>query len=152
MKGKRLTLIRQLVKTHSVETQEELVELLRQRYHLVVTQATISRDIKEIGLLKITMENGRSRYALPGVVGQITPSLEKVKRALLDNLVSIDHAGNLIVLRTMPGNAHSIAALLDAMGWETVVGTLAGDDTILIILREASQVEGFVAKLYEIME
>ena len=152
MKGKRLTLIRQLVKTHSVETQEELVELLRQRYHLVVTQATISRDIKEIGLLKITMENGRSRYALPGVVGQITPSLEKVKRALLDNLVSIDHAGNLIVLRTMPGNAHSIAALLDAMGWETVVGTLAGDDTILIILREANQVEGFVAKLYEIME
>lgn len=152
MKGKRLTLIRQLVKTHSVETQEELVELLRQRYHLVVTQATISRDIKEIGLLKITMENGRSRYALPGVVGQITPSLEKVKRALLDNLVSIDHAGNLIVLRTMPGNAHSIAALLDAMGWETVVGTLAGDDTILIILREAHQVEGFVAKLYEIME
>jgi len=152
MKGKRLTLIRQLVKTHSVETQEELVELLRQRYHLVVTQATISRDIKELGLLKITMENGRSRYALPGVVGQITPSLEKVKRALLDNLVSIDHAGNLIVLRTMPGNAHSIAALLDAMGWETVVGTLAGDDTILIILREESQVESFVAKLYEIME
>jgi len=152
MKGKRLTLIRQLVKTHSVETQEELVELLRQRYHLVVTQATISRDIKELGLLKITMDNGRSLYALPGVVGQISPSLEKVKRALLDNLVSIDHAGNLIVLRTMPGNAHSIAALLDAMGWDTVVGTLAGDDTILIILREEGQVEGFVAKLYEIME
>ena len=152
MKGKRLTLIRQLVKTHAVETQEELVELLRQRYHLVVTQATISRDIKELGLLKITMDNGRSRYALPGVVGQITPSLDKVKRSLLDNLVSIDHAGNLIVMRTMPGNAHSIAALLDAMGWEHVVGTLAGDDTILIILREENQVEAFIAKLYEIME
>ncbi|MCE5196458.1 MAG: arginine repressor [Negativicutes bacterium] len=152
MKGKRLTLIRQIVKTISVETQEELVDLLREKHGMVVTQATISRDIKEIGLLKVTMDNGHSRYALPGVAGQITPPLEKVKRALLDNLVSIDYAGNMIILRTMPGNAHSIAALFDAMGWENVVGTLAGDDTILVIMRLPEQIEPFIARIYEIME
>lgn len=152
MKGRRLTYIRQIVKNMEVETQEEIAEQLRIRHNLVVTQATISRDIKELGLIKITVENGRSRYALPGIIGQVIPSLDKLKRALLDYLVSVESVGSLVVLRTMPGNAHSIAALLDAMGWEEVAGTIAGDDTILIIIGESHDALNFVNRIYEVME
>lgn len=151
MKGKRLALIRQIIKTRPVETQEDLVEMLKE-HGLSVTQATVSRDIKELGLLKVSLEDGRYRYALPGNGTHITPPMEKVKRVLIDSFVSMDSAGHLVVIKTLPGNAHPIAAILDAVGWSEIMGTVAGDDTILIILRSLDDVAPFCERIFGIME
>ncbi|MGE5653447.1 MAG: transcriptional regulator AhrC/ArgR [Bacillota bacterium] len=151
MKGKRLALIRQIIKTRPVETQEDLVEILKE-HGLSVTQATVSRDIKELGLLKVALEDGRYRYALPGNGTHITPPMEKVKRVLTDSFVSIDSAGHLVVIKTLPGNAHAVAAMLDAIGWSEVMGTVAGDDTILIILRTTDDVVPYCERIYSLME
>ncbi len=151
MKGKRLALIRQIIKTRSVETQEDLVEMLKE-HGLSVTQATVSRDIKELGLLKVALEDGRYRYALPGNGTHIAPPMEKVKRVLTDSFVSMDSAGHLVVIKTLPGNAHAVAAMLDAIGWGEVMGTVAGDDTILIILRTPEDVVPYCERIYSLME
>ncbi len=151
MKGKRLALIRQIIKTRPVETQEDLVEILKE-HGLSVTQATVSRDIKELGLLKVALEDGHYRYALPGNGTHMVPPMEKVKRVLTDSFVSMDSAGHLVVIKTLPGNAHAVAAMLDAIGWSEVMGTVAGDDTILIILRTPDDAVPYCERIYSLME
>jgi transcriptional regulator of arginine metabolism len=151
LKGKRLALIRQIIKTKPIETQEELVEMLKE-HGLSVTQATVSRDIKELGLLKVALEDGHYRYALPGNGTQIAPPMEKVKRVLIDSFVSMDSAGHLVVIKTLPGNAHAIGAMMDAIGWGEIMGTVAGDDTILIILKALEDVAPFCERIYGLME
>ncbi|MFC4769166.1 transcriptional regulator AhrC/ArgR [Effusibacillus consociatus] len=132
MKGQRLLKIRELISTRDIETQEELVESLRDLGYQV-TQATVSRDIKELQLVKTPTPDGRYKYALPA---EPTYNPEaKLRRFLTDSFVSVDRAENLIVMKTLPGNAHAIAGLIDALNWDDVLGTIAGDDTILIIGR-----------------
>lgn len=132
-KGQRLIKIRELITTYDIETQDELVDRLKNA-GFNVTQATISRDIKELHLVKIPLNDGRYKYSLPA--DQRFNPLQKLKRNLTDAFISIDHAGHLIVLKTLPGNAHSIGALIDILDWEEIVGTLCGDDTCLIICRD----------------
>lgn len=138
MKARRRLKIREIIAATDIETQEELVEALRQA-GFSVTQATVSRDIKEMGLVKTPTADGRYKYALPGEKG--VSSLHKLRRALEDSFVKLDYTDNLLVLKTLPGNAHSVAALIDQLDWPEVMGTIGGDDTILILCRDRQQTE-----------
>ncbi|GAA4709763.1 transcriptional regulator AhrC/ArgR [Brevibacillus fulvus] len=131
-KGQRHIRIREIIANYEVETQDELVDRLRAA-GFNVTQATVSRDIKELHLIKVPLPDGRYKYSLP--VEQKFNPVQKMKRILLDSFVSIDYAENLIVLKTLPGNANAVAALIDSAQWPEVMGTVSGDDTILIICR-----------------
>lgn len=131
-KGQRHIKIRELITNKDVETQDELVDTLReQSYH--VTQATISRDIKELHLVKVPMSNGRYKYSLPA--DQRFNPLEKLKRLMRDAFIRIDQASHFLVLKTLPGNANALGALIDNLDWDEILGTICGDDTILIICR-----------------
>jgi transcriptional regulator of arginine metabolism len=132
VKGQRLLKIREIITQRDVETQEDLVEALCEA-GFPVTQATVSRDIKELRLIKVPTADGRYKYAMPADPAY-NPEV-KLRRALFDNFVSMEKAENLIVMKTLPGNAHSVASLIDALDWEEIIGTIAGDDTILIICR-----------------
>lgn len=138
MKGQRHIKIREIISQNEIETQDDLVEALR-KSGFQVTQATVSRDIKELLLIKIPMDDGRYKYSLP--TDQRYNPIQKLKRALVDNFLHIDHTNNLVVMKCLPGTANSIAALLDNIEWNEVMGTICGDDTILIICRtEANSV------------
>ncbi|HBU85752.1 transcriptional regulator ArgR [Paenibacillus sp. UMB7766-LJ446] len=135
MKGQRHIKIREIISQNEIETQDDLVEALR-KSGFQVTQATVSRDIKELLLIKIPMDDGRYKYSLP--TDQRYNPIQKLKRALVDNFLHIDHSNNLVVMKCLPGTANSIAALLDNIEWTEVMGTICGDDTILIICRTES--------------
>jgi transcriptional regulator of arginine metabolism len=148
MKGQRLLKIRELITTRDIETQEELVESLRELGYQV-TQATVSRDIKELQLVKTPTPDGRYKYALPS-----EPSFNpeaKLRRFLADSFVSIDRAVNQIVIKTLPGNANAIAALIDALNWESIIGTISGDDTILIICRKEEDTPKLVNRFLDFL-
>lgn len=131
-KGQRHIKIREIITNNEVETQDELVDQLRQSGYNV-TQATVSRDIKELHLVKVPMMDGRYKYSLPA--DQRFNPLQKLKRSLMDSFVSIDRSENLIVMKTLPGNANAIGALIDNLDWPEIMGTICGDDTILIICK-----------------
>ena len=131
-KGQRHIKIREIIANRDIETQDELVEILRDMDYNV-TQATVSRDIKELHLVKVPTNDGKYKYSLPA--DQRFNPQQKLKRTLIDSFVSIDHADNLLVMKTMPGNAHAIGALIDNLDWIEILGTICGDDTILIICR-----------------
>ncbi len=131
-KGLRHAKIRELITTHDAETQDQITELLREA-GFPVTQATVSRDIKELQLVKVPMKNGRSRYSLPA--DQSYKPLHKLRRALQDAFVQSSSVGQLVILKTMPGNAHVIGALLDELDWDEMMGTICGNDNCLIICR-----------------
>ncbi|QOY36061.1 transcriptional regulator AhrC/ArgR [Anaerobacillus isosaccharinicus] len=131
-KGQRHIKIREIIANREIETQDELVDYLKNG-GFNVTQATVSRDIKELHLVKVPMQDGRYKYSLPA--DQRFNPLQKLKRSLMDSFVSIDHANNLIVMKTLPGNANAVGALIDNLDWNEILGTICGDDTILIICR-----------------
>jgi transcriptional regulator of arginine metabolism len=130
-KHQRQQTILQLIGSHQVASQEELKALLAAR-GLTVTQATLSRDLRELGVVRAPGEDG-ARYMLPEMVSdEAKPSLE----GLLPQLFSrIDGVGELLVLHTLPSGAQPVAEALDARGWPEVIGTLAGENTVLIICR-----------------
>jgi len=132
MKGLRQRKIRELISSGEIETQEDLVEALGQA-NMQVTQATVSRDIKELQLVKVPMENGRYKYSLPQ--DQRYNPASKLKRALMDHFESAEAAENLVVVKCMPGTANTIAALIDGMEWAEIVGSVSGDDTTLLVCR-----------------
>ncbi|QQK79782.1 transcriptional regulator ArgR [Salicibibacter cibi] len=135
-KGQRHVKIREIINEQEVDTQEELVFQL-QEAGFNVTQATVSRDIKELHLVKVLTPDGRYKYSLPAD-RRFNPE-EKLKKHLFDSFVSIDYSEHLIVLKTLPGNAHAIGALIDHLSWEDIMGTICGDDTILIICKKAKE-------------
>ncbi len=137
-KGQRHIKIRDLIANSDIETQDDLVERLR-NMGFNVTQATVSRDIKELHLVKVPLMDGRYKYSLPA--DQRFNPLQKLKRTLTDAFVRIDFAGHLLVMKTMPGNAQAIGALIDNLDWEEIVGTICGDDTCLIICRKESDTD-----------
>ena len=132
MKGQRQIRIRELVSNRIIETQDELVDALHKAGY-VVTQATVSRDMKELHLIKVPLDDGRYKYSLPA--DQKFNPTHKLKRALADHFVHIDYTDYLIVMKCLPGTANAIGALMDNMEWDEVMGTICGDDTILIICR-----------------
>ncbi|KZE65405.1 arginine repressor [Paenibacillus polymyxa] len=144
MKGQRHIKIREIISQHEIETQDELVEALRMA-GFQVTQATVSRDIKELLLIKVPMDDGRYKYSMPS--DQRYNPTQKLKRTLVDNFLHIDYTTNLIVMKCLPGTANSIAALLDNIEWSEIMGTISGDDTILIICRSEENSETIVNRL-----
>ncbi|MCA0985964.1 transcriptional regulator AhrC/ArgR [Guptibacillus algicola] len=132
-KGQRHIKIRELIANQDVETQDELVYCLKSA-GFNVTQATVSRDIKELHLVKVPTIDGRYKYSLPA--DQRFNPLQKLKRTLTDAFISIDDADHLIVMKTLPGNANAIGALIDNLDWEEIMGNISGDDTILIICKK----------------
>lgn len=145
LKAQRLLKIREIVSERAVETQEDLADALREA-GFSVTQATISRDIKEMHLVKVPTADGAYRYALPTEPSNFNPET-KLHRLLNDVFVAIDHAENLVVMRTLPGNAHAVAWLFDALDWSEMLGTVAGDDTILLIARSRDAAETVVERV-----
>ncbi|WP_078379787.1 transcriptional regulator AhrC/ArgR [Sutcliffiella halmapala] len=137
-KGQRHIKIRELIANSEVETQDELVDRLKSA-GFNVTQATVSRDIKELHLVKVPMLDGRYKYSLPA--DQRFNPLQKLKRSLMDAFVKLDIAGHMIVMKTMPGNANAIGVLIDNLDWQEILGTICGDDTCLIICRTPDQAE-----------
>ncbi|HLU22226.1 transcriptional regulator AhrC/ArgR [Lederbergia graminis] len=131
-KGQRHIKIRELIGTKEIETQDDLVSQLK-NLGFNVTQATVSRDIKELHLVKVPLADGRYKYSLPA--DQRFNPLQKLKRALTDSFVGIDYAQNLIVMKTLPGNAQAVGALIDHLEWDEIMGSICGDDTCLIICR-----------------
>jgi transcriptional regulator of arginine metabolism len=149
MKGQRQRKIRELIGAREIETQEDLVEALKAE-GMQVTQATVSRDIKELQLIKVPLEDGRYKYSMPQ--DQRFNPAHKLKRALLDHFIGVEAAENLLVLKCLPGTANTICSLIDGMDWPDVMGTIGGDDTILLIARSKSQAQGVVTRIHEMME
>ncbi|HEY4130592.1 MAG TPA: hypothetical protein VGM50_08235 [Gemmatimonadaceae bacterium] len=138
--------ILQLIGSHQIASQEELKHLLTDR-GLVVTQATLSRDLRDLGVLRAPGEDG-SRYMLPEMVSdEAKPSLE----GLLPQLFSrIDGVGELLVLHTLPSGAQPVAEALDGQGWPEIIGTLAGENTVLIICRSAQARETLARRIVDL--
>ena len=134
-KPQRHAAIRELVASHRVTSQEHLRELLAQR-GFEVAQATLSRDIRELRLIKVPDAEGRSHYTLPPESWDQSPALTRLLPALF---VGAEGTGNLLVVRTLSGGAQAVAEALDWEEWPEVLGTLAGDDTILIILLDPAK-------------
>ena len=134
-KGQRHIKIREIIASKEIETQDELVDILRSA-GFNVTQATVSRDIKELHLVKVPLHNGRYKYSLPA--DQRFNPLQKLKRNLVDAFVKMDIAGHMIVLKTLPGNASAVGALIDYLEWDEILGTICGDDTCLIVCSQPS--------------
>ena len=134
-KGERQEAILQLIASHSVGSQEELRRLLEDRGWRV-TQATLSRDLRELGLVRAPTEDG-ARYMRPETLGgdEESPSLEALLPQLFDD---VDGVSELLVLHTLPGGAQPIAEAIDAQGWREVIGTIGGENTILIVCRSAA--------------
>ncbi|MDR2515177.1 MAG: arginine repressor [Christensenellaceae bacterium] len=131
MKAARHALIQEIIERQRIQTQEELANLLKE-CGILVTQATVSRDIKELRLLKVLTEDGSYRYATADKAeGNMA---DRFIRMFHDSVLSVSQAGNLLVLKTLPGSANVAAETIDTMRWSEVVGTIGGDNTILVIL------------------
>ncbi len=148
MKARRQRKILKIIQSEPVGTQDDLAVALK-KSGFEVTQATISRDIKELGLIKIPYKNKFFRYASPGA-GESTVhrSEERLKRLFQDSVVGLDLSENLIIIRTHPGGAQAVASALDQAGWQEIIGTVGGDDTILVVVKP-KQVAAAVLKRFE---
>lgn len=132
-KADRHTSIRELIQTHRIASQEQLRELLHAR-GFDVAQATLSRDVRELRLIKVADAEGRLHYTLPPEEWDNKPPLHRLLPPLF---VGAEGTGNLLVVKTFSGGAQAVAEALDWEEWPEVLGTVAGDDTILLILRDA---------------
>lgn len=147
MKNKRQERILSLISAKDIETQEELSELLRSD-GFNVTQATVSRDIRELKLVKTVSQNGKSKYSpTKSAIGSTTKQLDILSAAISH----VDFAGNITVVKTIAGMAQGAAAALDSMHYEGIVGCVAGDDTIIIVMRDEKLAEGLKNSLARIL-
>ena len=131
--------IAELLERHAVGSQGHLLDLLSED-GIIVTQATLSRDLDELGAKKIRPDQGRAYYVVgyveQALAEQLTGPKEKLRRMLDELVVAVDHSGNTAVLRTPPGAAQYLASFIDRVGLDEVVGSIAGDDTIFVLARE----------------
>ncbi|MDF9505698.1 arginine repressor [Bacillus cereus] len=147
-KEKRQRLIKQVVREHEIDTQEKLVELLAEKGE-IVTQATISRDIRELNLIKTVSSNGLTIYK--NLTGDNIQADTMLKKKLGEVVVKIDYINQLTIIKTLPGNAHVIGVLLDSLDWKEKVGCICGNDTCLIISKSQSDREILEERLKLIM-
>lgn len=148
MKISRQSKIIELINKYDIETQEELADrLMKDGYN--VTQATVSRDIRELKLTKVAMDGGRQKYI---VLQKTEPGMsEKYTRVLRDGFVSMDMAQNIMVVKTVPGMAMAVAAALDALQMSSIVGCIAGDDTVMCAIRSSEETIAVMEKLSKLL-
>lgn len=145
MKSQRQAKIMEIISTRNVETQEQLLAALQQE-GFRGTQATISRDIKELRIVKELTSLGTYRYTTSAneMSGSFSSRLNTIFR---ECVVSFDYAQNIIVIRTLPGLASAAGSAIDAMNFSTVVGTLAGDDTVMVVMRDNNAAAAFSGEI-----
>lgn len=149
MKTKRQSKILELIRKNDIETQEELsAYLVKEGFK--VTQATVSRDIRELKLTKISMSSGKQKYAVLNDGGEDLS--DKYNRVFRDGFVSMDMAQNILVIKTVSGMASAVCAAIDAMKMDEIVGSIAGDDTIMCAVRTVEDTVAIMKKLRKIVE
>jgi transcriptional regulator of arginine metabolism len=151
MKQLRQRAIRDLVEQRPIRTQQELAAALRER-GFRTTQATISRDVAELGLIK-SVRGGTQAYAIPPRLREAdTSGEERIRRLLRDQPAEIREAGTMLVLKTLPGSAHPLAAALDRARWPEVVGSIAGDDTVFVAFADRGSLGRVRRRLEQLAE
>lgn len=143
MKYSRQAKILELIERYVIETQEELAEKLKE-VGMDVTQATVSRDIKELRLIKVMTEDGRYKYAPFSQTENMLSN--KLLTVFSESFVSCDYANNIVIVKTLPGMAQAAASAVDSLKWTEILGTIAGDDTIMIVCRAEKFAEELVEK------
>jgi len=134
-KHQRQHRVARLLEQHAVASQQQLVDLLAAD-GVVATQATVSRDLEELGAIKVRAAGGDSVYAIPELPKEQRAPEEHLRRVLGEWVVEVAHSGNLVVLRTPPGSAHVVGSALDRAALPAILGTVAGDDTLLVVAAE----------------
>lgn len=145
MKSTRHSKIKDIIENQVIETQEDLAEALRKQ-NIEVTQATVSRDIKEMMLIKIPTGDGRYRYAYP-LEKNVIFSKTRMARMFQDSVIGMNYSENIIVIKTLPGTANAVASTLDYAKWPEIIGTVAGDDNILVVVKPMDAVPEVMKKL-----
>lgn len=133
----RRQLIASLLDRHAVTSQPQLVELLAGN-GVNVTQATVSRDLEDLGAIKVRVPGGETVYAVPAMPKDAVAPEEHLRRVCSEWVVEVSHSRNIVVLRTPPGSAHVVGSALDRTGLPDVLGTVAGDDTLLLVVAETA--------------
>ncbi|MBQ8683963.1 MAG: arginine repressor [Clostridia bacterium] len=148
MKTRRHAKILEIIGSHNVETQEELQALLRQAGYQV-TQATVSRDIKELRLIKTPGTGGGYRYTI--AKGGSEPISAKFHSIFSGSVMRVQYAQNIVVVHCLPGMAQAACAAMDSLHWDQVIGTLAGDDTFICIVTSEREAEDLVLELKKML-
>lgn len=149
MKRQRHEVVVDLINKYDIETQEELAAYLKEE-GFEVTQATVSRDIRELKLSKIATGNGKQKYII--LKNDDSHLGDKYIRVLRDGFVSMNMAQNILVIKTVQGMAMAVAAALDAMKFPEIVGCIAGDDTIMAAIKSTDETKAVIDKINEILE
>lgn len=148
MKIARHTKILELIENNNIETQDELAQKLREA-GFDVTQATVSRDIREMKLTKIATENGKQKYsALSNTDSEVS---ERLIRVFKEAVIKMDYAQNIIVIKTLEGMGMAVGVALDNMQNSEILGTIAGDDTVFCVVRSHHQAVSIIEKLYRVI-
>ena len=148
MKYNRHSKILDIIEHTEIETQEDLaLELKKQGFN--VTQATVSRDIKELRLIKVLTNNGKYKYST--INQSDAPILKRFINLFKDSVLTLDYSGNIVVVKTLIGSANAAAAAIDALKIDGIVGTIAGDDTIFILLRDEENCRKVIELFEEII-
>ena len=148
MKQKRQDRIIELIEYKNIETQEELAKLLKQS-GFDVTQATVSRDIRELKLSKMPSTDGKQKYVI--INRQEDHLNDKYSRVLRDGYLSMDMAQNILVIKTVSGMAMAVAAAIDALKFDEIVGSIAGDDTIMAAMRSVDDTKSVMDKIHQLL-
>lgn len=149
MKAARQAAILEIIERQPVETQEELAEHLKER-GIKATQATVSRDIKELRLIKVLSDKGGYRYAVSSKPD--TDMSTRLNRIFAETVLSMTDAYNLIVVKTLSGSAHAASEAVDNLNWPEIAGSLAGDNTFVLIVRTVEEVPTILGRLREMMK
>lgn len=143
MKNNRHSVILDIITNKDIETQDELADELKKR-DIDVTQATVSRDIKQLRLIKVLSESGVYKYATENK--SETGISDRLVRMFTESVLSINNANNLIVIKTVNGSAQGAAAVIDNLKWPEILGTIGGDDTILVIVKDEKITENIIER------
>lgn len=150
MKRNRQEKMLELIARYEIDTQDELIERLRE-HGFDVTQATVSRDIRELKIAKMTTGKGTYRYVLPKQADGSGGGM-KFSAALIDSILTVDYACNMVVLKTYPGLAQAVAVGIDGMNLQTILGTVAGDDTIFVVVRDEESASIISERIHELLK
>ncbi len=148
-KRQRQHRITKLLESQPVTSQAQLVALLAHE-GVEATQTTVSRDLEDLGAVKVRLPGGETAYALPELPVHQVATEDHLRRVLGEWVVEVGHSGNLVVLRTPPGSAHVVGSALDRSGAEGIVGTVAGDDTVLVVVAEEVGGDTMAARLRDV--
>jgi transcriptional regulator of arginine metabolism len=148
-KTQRQHLVAKLLAQHAVSSQEQLVQLLADE-NVTATQATVSRDLDDLGAIKVRAGGGDTVYAIPELPHEQRAPEDHLRRVLGDWVVEVAHSGNIVVLRTPPGTANVVGSAVDRSGLPEVIGTVAGDDTLMLVVAEGTTGAQLAARIREL--